>query len=477
MAAGAADGRVLLLDVVRDCVLAQLGQHAGGVHSLAWVCHPCHAGAGGHSECQPSNAPEGGAGAAPAGLASAGGQACLELTEAGLACAPANGWHSGAAVQANADSAGSLDAAKAGVHDADAAGGQQLLTNAAMPQSESAPQRTLLASSGADRTVHVHEVCAVAGNAAEGPQEGGGVSAEHICSLALPKPPVGLSEAQRGRLWVATAWAPPQWGYQELAGAPEDAKGLGSVCCGAGAKGRARGCMEAGEDAGGGEDSADDESLGSSVEPGGGLHLGAAASHWLITSSYGGALPGCLCSQGGWHYHVAECPGALTYSSAGALYAWNVPLQPGMPAPLPVRIPGRHTRAIFSIHCSAESAADPISVLHPDMLACEDGQGQVAESMRDSSGVAGARAEGSGCVAGQASAQGQCARSFRIITTSLDRSVQLWHVSNGADGMPCDAWKAAKVGFLSDRLSCSATACSKCLASVRGPPDVGCAPP
>lgn len=113
-----------------------------------------------------------------------------------------------------------------------------------------------------------------------------------------------------------------------------------------------------------------------------------------------------------------------------------------------MRIPGGHSRAVFSIHCSAEGgAAGPASLLHPNMPACEDGQDQFADSRRDSTGVAGARAEGSGSVAGQADAHGQGARSLQMITTSLDRSVQLWRVPHGADGMPCDAWKPAKVGI------------------------------
>ena len=241
MAAGAADGRVLLLDVVHDCVLAQLGQHAGGVHNLAWVRLPCRAGAGCHSECQPSGA---------------------------------------------------------GTHEADIEGDQRLLTHAAVVRSEPAPHRTLLASSGADRTVLVYEVRAASGGAADGPPGGRMVSAEHMCSLALPKPPAGLSEAQRGRLWVATAWAPPQCGYQELAGAAETGGDSGAAGGGAGAEHKAHGNMEAGEDAGDGKQSIGDESLSGSREVGGRLHAGAPTSHWLVTSSYGGVSPGCHCVQG-----------------------------------------------------------------------------------------------------------------------------------------------------------------------------------
>ena len=312
VAAGAADGRVLLLDVVRDCVLAQLGQHAGGVHSLAWLGLPCRAAAGRRSESQPLEAAEGGAGAAPAGLASAGGQACPGPAEGGLACPAVNGRHGDAAAQADADPAGSVRAAEAGAHEADVAGGQQLLSHAAVPQSESAPRRTLLASSGADRNVHVYEVCAVSASAAEGLQEEGMVSAEHVCSLALPKPPAGLSEAQRGRLWVATAWAPPQCAHQELAGASEVAKGPGAASGGAGAEGKARSCMEAGEGAGAGKESVGEECLGGSGKAGDGLLLGAAASHWLVTSSYGGAFHSCHCLQGAWRCHLVKCTETLT---------------------------------------------------------------------------------------------------------------------------------------------------------------------
>ena len=117
-----------------------------------------------------------------------------------------------------------------------------------------------------------------------------------------------------------------------------------------------------------------------------------------------------------------------------------------MPLPSPVRIPGGHSRAVFSIHCSAESnAADPASLLRADLPACEDGQDWVADPRRDSIGVAGAGPVGSGSVAGQGNAHGQ-ARGLQMITTSLDRSVQLWALRYGADGVPCDAWKAAKVG-------------------------------
>ena len=284
MAAGAADGRVLLLDVVRDCVLAQLNQHAGGVHSLAWVCLPCRAGPGGRSDSPPSKAAEGNAGA---GLACAGGQACSGPAQAEVACAAANGWHGDADAHADADPAGSLCAAKASMRGPSVAGGQRLLTHATMPHGQAGPHRTLLASSGADRSVHVYEVCAVPGSAAECPQEGGMASSEHLCSLALPRPPAGLSEAQRGRLWVATAWATPHCGYQELAGAPEAAEGPCTASGAADAVGEASSSMEAGEDAGAGKESVGDESLG-----GGRPHLGVAASHWLITSSYGGALPG-----------------------------------------------------------------------------------------------------------------------------------------------------------------------------------------
>lgn len=373
VAVGVADGRVLLLDVARDCVLAQLGQHTGGVHSLAWVGLPCDAGAGRRSEGRPSEAAEGGCGAAPAGLASTGGQACPGPAETGLACPAANGRRGDAAAQADADPAGSVKAAKAGAHEANVAGGQLLLTHTAVPQSKSAPCRTLLASSGADRNVHVYEVCAVSLGAAEGPQEKGMVSAEHVCSLALPKPPAGLSEAQRGRLWVATVWAPAQCAYRERAGALEAGKGPGAASSGAGAEGKARSCMEAGEDAGAGKESVGEECLGGSVEAGGGLQLGAAASHWLITSSYGGALPGCYCSQGGCRCHLTastetstsqqrrcsacmECAAAPRHAPAIArAYPWR-PLprsflhslqrrvrhrKPGQPATLCCRAPGR----------------------------------------------------------------------------------------------------------------------------------------
>ena len=304
MAAGAADGRVLLLDVARVCVLAQLGQHAGGVHSLAWVSLPGHAGARRRSECRPSEAAKGGAGAAPAELASASGQACPGPAGAGAACPAANGRRGDAAAQADADPAGSDKAAEAGAHEASVAGGQRALRHAAVPQSESAPRRTLLASSGADRSVHVYEVRAVPASAADGPPEEGTVSAEHVCSLALPKPPAGLSEAQRGRLWAATAWAPPQCAYQGLAGAPDDAKGPGAASGGAGAEGKAASCMEAGEDAGAGKE---------------GAREGAAAAHWLITSSYGGALPGRHCLQGGWRCHLAESTEDLNITAAQVL--------------------------------------------------------------------------------------------------------------------------------------------------------------
>ena len=121
-----------------------------------------------------------------------------------------------------------------------------------------------------------------------------------------------------------------------------------------------------------------------------------------------------------------------------------------MPPPSPVRIPGGHSRAVFSIHCNAASGvADPASQLHcaaehPDVPAREDSQDQAADVGWNSIGVASDRAEGSGRAAGQADAPSR-ARSLHMITTSLDRSVRLWHMPCGADGVPFNAWKAAKV--------------------------------
>ena len=62
-----------------------------------------------------------------------------------------------------------------------------------------------------------------------------------------------------------------------------------------------------------------------------------------------------------------------------------------------------------------------------------------------------------------------------MITTSLDRSVRLWHVPCGVDGMPCDAWKAAKVWtYQSGKLA--VIACRTRVISAQGPATVCCTP-
>lgn len=153
-------------------------------------------------------------------------------------------------------------------------------------------------------------------------------------------------------------------------------------------------------------------------------------------------------------------------SGAGALFAWAVPLQAGMIPPPPVRIPGGHTRTIFSIlirpamTASADNAPAPdpsraCTVARPETCAGEQpAQASVSMAANEDAGChsavplqglcAGSGAGGRGHAAGKAELQGGPS-GLQMITTSLDRSVLLWHVPYAAGGVASDAWKRAKV--------------------------------
>ena len=140
VAVGGADGAVVLLNALHDCVLAQLGRHGGAVLSLSWVCLPADmeegtyssssqpyepaaskptAASGGKAECmcnsraQPSAAVACLSGAASVGEAGGIGCSRPELSEAAASCPGAE--HGGeAGADAELESSVSVGPAAAG---------------------------------------------------------------------------------------------------------------------------------------------------------------------------------------------------------------------------------------------------------------------------------------------------------------------------------------------------------------------------
>ena len=149
----------------------------------------------------------------------------------------------------------------------------------------------LLSTAGADRCVRVYDVrCSVPKAERAGAAADTATFAKAICNLVLPKPPAGLSEAQRGRLWVAMTWVHPHAANLQpperertdrgpAAEASSGAVGNGSPEGKEGGSGHAADCSEF----------AAGRQLGEKKE---GLDSGGpcatAGFCWLITSGYGG---------------------------------------------------------------------------------------------------------------------------------------------------------------------------------------------
>jgi len=138
--------------------------------------------------------------------------------------------------------------------------------------------------------LHVYAVHLPGGEAAGRPGAKA-AAADSICTVSLPKPPPGLTEAQRGRLWLAAAWAPPGWMCEQPAQQAGPGRGAGPAASG--------GACVAGNGAAVGSDPS--TSAGHSGLDRAGAHRtgaegwgaggrrGPSAFHWLIASGYGGA--------------------------------------------------------------------------------------------------------------------------------------------------------------------------------------------
>ncbi len=160
---------------------------------------------------------------------------------------------------------------------------------------------------------------------------------------------------------------------------------------------------------------------------------------------------------------------------AGALFACAVPLEAGAAPPPPVRIPGGHTRTVFSIHIAsahAHAAAPELASGRAGEAAPagtvpgkgDDSRSMFAPAAGDAEGrgegvaspAAGLR-NGNGARAAGGDAEQGPPRGLQIVTTSMDRSVQMWQVPRAAGGARSDAWKAAKVLARAS----AATACTR----------------
>ena len=389
VAVGGADGAVLLLNALHDCVLAQLGCHGGAVLSLSWVCLPAYmeegtcssssqlyepaaskrtAASGGEAECMCNSSAQPSAAVACLPGAASGGEAegisCSrpELSEAAASCPGAeSGGEAGAdaelensvsmgpaaagsrpgsvvldsrpsdvpeavgGAEAGSSGRGGGQAEQAGTdsHAVLHAGDLSLATTpregASLPVAAAAAHanmgvlaaarcehppdhnaavealpypnpklRMLLSTAGADRCVRVYDVrCSVPKAERAGAAADTATSAKAICNLVLPKPPAGLSEAQRGRLWVAMTWVNPHAANLQPPERERTDRGPGAEA----SSGAVENGSPEGKQGGSGHaaDFAADRQMGRSKE---GLDSGGpcatAGFCWLITSGYGG---------------------------------------------------------------------------------------------------------------------------------------------------------------------------------------------
>ena len=401
VAVGGADGAVLLLNALHDCVLAQLGRHGGSVLSLSWVCLPAYmeegtyssssqpyepaaskptAASGGEAECVCNSRAQPSAAVACLPGAASGGEAegsRPELSEAAASCPGAeSGGEAGAIVELessvsmgpaaagsrpgsmvldsrHSDVPGAVGGAEAGSsgrrgeqaeqagtdsHAVLHAGDLSLATTpregAPLPEAAAAAHanmgvlaaarcehppdqnaavealpypnpgpRMLLSTAGADRCVRVYDVrCSVPKAERAGGAADTATFATPICNLVLPKPPAGLSEAQRGRLWVAMTWVNPHAANLQPPERERTDRGPGAeASSGAVGNGSPEGKEGGSGHAADRSEFAVDRQWGESKE---GLDSGGpcatAGFCWLITSGYGGTS---LCSKNYGFYH------------------------------------------------------------------------------------------------------------------------------------------------------------------------------
>lgn len=360
VAAGCVDGSVHVIDVRRDAVLCTLRRHAGDMHGVRWACVPAGGGSGWQYLLVSSAADRCmhiysfSVGASDASMGSADGADGTGAASAPAAAEPAPtvtqpaATVEGGALEAAAASPPRPSAAAAAAAGAEAGGAGQPIASSQQQGSSSSSTSS-------------HSL----------------VQPVALCTLRLPAPQGGLSESQKGRVWLAAAWLP--------------------ACCGA------------------------------SSEEGGLDHI------WLVSTGYGGApvwsyrcsfiphFTRCSCLGQCLYQFFCDCDSQgmdtcaspsdtvlTTFAAAGGLLGWQVPLTPGATLPAPVRLnpSGGHSRTVFSLHAAlAEQplAAPPAAV---PASAEAGGAAAVAEGSSSAGGQEGL-APAEGPPAASAAADGQ----------------------------------------------------------------------
>lgn len=209
---GWADGAVSIVDWLRDEVLARLWPHHGDVHSVRWARYPLATEAPttvamipDASDCSAAIA---------ASLVNTEPQPALAATE--VSAEESIAVEECAAAQATAAAAADSEIQQHMEH------GQQKPGHPVLQQAHQQPGVLMLVSSGSDCSMHVHALVVTAAPvppaAAGDPVSSGAngapgssaltLSAAHVCSLHLPKPQSGLTQAQQTRIWFTAAWVP-----------------------------------------------------------------------------------------------------------------------------------------------------------------------------------------------------------------------------------------------------------------------------
>lgn len=226
VAAGCADGSVHIVDVQRDTVLCTLRRHAAEVHSLCWVALPATPQASAmrllvsasadrcmHVYAFPAAPPTP---SQPPPPAERPQQAAADVASDAAADAAAD------AATSPPMSAVAIEAPAAEMPAADTAMGQESaavccvdVPEAQLGGAPAAPAELPPAAGG----------CRSAAGAEPPPcseQHEGAVLGEprFLCRLRLPAPPGGLSQSQKGRLWLAATWLPACCGTASGGGAP-----------------------------------------------------------------------------------------------------------------------------------------------------------------------------------------------------------------------------------------------------------------